>query len=771
MDASAPAFRAWFLLLAAATALLLSACGSEEGPADRSSGYLVTVAAGGLPGPGLVLQLNGANDLAFAADGRQEFSLRLREGESYVVSIRTQPAAVRCTVGNASGQIRGADVYNVIVQCVAPIRVLAGLPGGAGNLDLVGANARFRLPSGVAFDAAGVMYIADTGNHTIRRVSAAGEVTTLAGLSGESGAVDANGAAARFTEPYGIAVNAAGHVFVADMGNSSIRRITPDGEVTTFAGSNGIRGDIDGSGAAARFSRPTGLTVDSAGTIYVADQSNHSIRKITPAGVVSTFAGSNGTGSQDGPGAQASFWFPSDVDVDSQGIVYVADSQNGRVRRIAPDGTVSSYGPSTQQGPCLRMRTTPFCGPTGIAVDDSGRVWLTEIGSHSIRVIEPSGETVFVAGGTQGSNDGTGSQAQFFNPSGIEIDPQGFAIVADTTNHGIRRVSLAGVVTSAVGSPAHHGSVDGVGRAARFNYPGGLAADDSGNLFVSDANNNTLRRIVLQTAQVSTVAGQAGVSGSVDGIGLAARFEGPTGLASDGAGGYFVADSGNSTIRHIDAAGRVTTFAGSPNMWANVDGTGSAARFMHPHGLARDSSGNLYVSDSFANTIRRITPAGAVTTLAGLSEVAGSDDGVGSLARFDFPRGLDVDAAGNVYVADSHNHTIRTISPNGVVTTFAGSAGQSGFADGIAALFNSPLSVAVSDSGDVCVGDANPSLRRITPAGVVSTLAGAPPLEGLIEGELPGSLGAPVAIAVLPGSPLRLAVGDASEQVVLLITP
>ena len=276
------------------------------------------------------------------------------------------------------------------------------------------------------------------------------------------------------------------------------------------------------------------------------------------------------------------------------------------------------------------------------------------------------------------------------------------------------------------GVPGGPGNVDDTGSAARFDHPNGVAVDSAGNVYVADSGNSTIRKITPAGA-VTTLAGSAGQRGSADGIGSAAQFKDPAGVAVDSAGNVYVADSSNDTIRKITPAGVVTTLAGSPWQDYYADGTGSAAGFIHPNGVAVDSTGNVYVTDQANHTIRKITPAGEVTTLAGSDRQEGYADGTGSVARFNLPSGVAVDSAGNVYVADRGNRTIRKITPAGAVTTLAGTAGQAGSDDGIrsAARFFGPTGVAADSAGNVYVADTdNDTIRKITPAGAVTTLAG-----------------------------------------------
>ena len=513
----------------------------------------------------------------------------------------------------------------------------------------------------IAVDSSGNVYATSQGN-TIQKITAAGVITTFAGTTaGSSGSADGIGAAAEFNRPTGAAVDSSGNVYVADSGNHTIRKITAAGAVTTLAGTAGSSGSADGTGAAARFNVPIDVAVDSSGNLNVAERRNHTIRKITAAGAVTTLAGTAGSpGSADGTGAGARFFEPIGVAVDSVGNVYVADTENNTIRKITSTGVVST-----------------FAGTAG----------------------------------TSGLADGTGAAARFNLPMSIAVDSGGNVYVATARpSHTIRKINAAGVVTTIDWTAGLWGSTDGTGASARFFFPAGAAADASGNLFVADLLNHTIRKIT-SAGVVSTFAGTAGSSGSADGTGAAARFFQPNAVAVDSGGNVFVADGENDTIRKITAAGVVTTFATSS--W--------------PTGIAVDSGGNVYVADGSPNTIRKITAAGVVTLVAGSAGGGGSTDGTGADARFATPRGMAVDSSGNLYVADSRNHTIRKITSTGVVSTFAGTAGSSGSADGTgaAARFWEPNAVAVDPSGNVYVADSgNLTVRKITAAGVVTTLAG-----------------------------------------------
>ena len=319
-----------------------------------------------------------------------------------------------------------------------------------------------------------------------------------------------------------------------------------------------------------------------------------------------------------------------------------------------------------------------------------------------------------LAGGSSGSVDGTGTAAKFKAPAGVAIDAAGNVFVADTNNHVIRKVTAAGVVTTFAGTAGSPGSADGTGSAARFNFPRGIAADGSGNLFVADNNNHTIRK-VTPDGVVTTLAGLAGAFGSADGTGSAARFRLPIGVAVDGSGNVYVGDYGNNTVRKITSDGTVTTLAGSATAPANsTDGPGSTARFHGPEGVATDQAGNVYVADFSNDSVRRIAPDGTVSTYAGLAGADGAVDGTGTAARLMNPIGLAVDQLGNVYVADFGNSLIRKIASGGAVTTLAGLTQTHGATDGVgsAALLNSPNGVAVGPTGTVYVADSNNNAIR-----------------------------------------------------------
>lgn len=323
--------------------------------------------------------------------------------------------------------------------------------------------------------------------------------------------------------------------------------------------------------------------------------------------------------------------------------------------------------------------------------------------------------------GVYGSTDGSGSAARFGTPVATAVDSFGNIYVADWTQHVIRKITPEGVVSTWAGQAGSAGSADGTGTAARFNYPQGLVADKGGNLYVADRSNNTIRKIDA-FGVVTTLAGTAGASGNTNGTGSAARFNGPVSITVDPSGNIYAGEISGNTIRKITSEGVVTTLAGSPNAAGSADGTGPVARFERPLALTTDTSGNVYVADYGNRLIRKITPSGVVTTVAGSAGQTGHVDGMGSAARLTGPIGIAADGQGNLFVSEFDDHTIRKITPGGEVSTIAGKPGTMGFADGAAmnARFSGPVGLAISPDGLMYLATYGGSaLRKFEPGYLV----------------------------------------------------
>jgi len=539
-----------------------------------------------------------------------------------------------------------------------------------------------------------------------------GILSLIAGNIDGPGSADNIGHSAQFGEaisdigenPKGVAIDASGNLYVADVSNHTIRKITPAGVVTTIAGKAGVPGNADGVASIARFNYPTGLAIDSRGNLYVTDSANCTIRKITPEGDVSTLAGKAGErGNADGKGSAARFRHPQGIAVNKDGIIYVADTFNNAVRILSSDGNVTTVRGMNPPGMFSTEPETLFWHPTDIMVDLSGEVYVADKGHRAIRIVRTEGvATIFAS--TKGDVDGRFSEAHISSPTGLGSDKSGIYV---TSGHEIRKIDRHGEVSTLAGQREVSGYADGIGTKALFSSPGSPVADKEGNLFLADGS---VIRKISSIGQVTTFAGQMRIAGNSDATGGNAQFNNPIYLALDTSGNLLVTDRGNSTIRKINKDGAVTTFAGRGGLGGTgyLDGASGLAKFAAPAGIAADSFGNVFVSDMQNRVIRKISSSGEVTTLAGAAGEKGSVDGVGAKARFNFPLDIVCDKSGVLYLIDGGSETIRTISRGGVVTTFAGMAGEnSERIDGVGrhARFKSLRGMTIDSAGNLFVTD------------------------------------------------------------------
>lgn len=557
--------------------------------------------------------------------------------------------------------------------------------------------------TGIAIDQLGNYYLGDQGDNKIKKVAYQTTAATTVAGSGNSGFVNGTASQAEFNDPEGLAIDNFGNLYVGDNQNNRIRKIAPNGQVSTLAG-NGIAGFADGTAATAQFNGLYGLCLDAAGTIYIADSNNNCIRKINTTGIVSTVAGNHlAAGDIDGTGTAARLAHPSGIAINSLGHLFVTDAANNKIKKITND--FYSISPALPEG-------LLFDGTTG------------SISGAAVVVIP---KTVFTITASNASGSSSFSIEITVNnsppPAILYPTPQIF-VKGQTINPLVPNNMGGGVyqeitVTTVAGNQLA-GDLDGIGTNAKFNYPNGIAIDPAGNLYIADTGNNKIKK-VSPTGMVATLAG--GINSWGDGTGAVAGIAQVYGIVADRFGTVYITDL--SLIRKITPAGVVTTIAGN-NSGSDVDGIGTNASFGTIMGIAIDPSGNLYVTDASNNKIKKMTPAGVVSTLAG-SGTPGFADGKGGAASFNYPRGIATDILGNIYVGDEQNHKIRKITPNGQVTTLAGS-GVAGFMDGTSATakFSYPTGLCVDVSGNVFVADSNNDrVRKISPSGIVSTVIGA----------------------------------------------
>ena len=516
------------------------------------------------------------------------------------------------TVVAPNGDAYVSEASNNMIRRIAADGTVSTFAGQyqPGSADGTGTAASFSMPRGLALDAAGNLYVADTGNHTIRRITPAGLVSTIAGSAGVSGSADGAAGVARLNAPWGIAVDRQGQVVsFTDRGNT-VRQWSAATGVTTLAGSANAGGFADGSSAAARFERPVGLAADASGNLYVADVGNATIRQVTPAGVVSTLAGTAGAqGNVDATGAAARFSAPVGIALAPDGSLAVVDGTT--VRRISTAGAVTTLAGSAEpQGMAdTGGAQSRFDLPRSMIADASGNLVVGD--GHGLqRHVARDGTT---------STFDTGGYAD-----AMTLDHAGNLVVADGTfDCVVRSVSPQGAITVLAGDSSNCHVVDGNGTHAGFASPRAVAAGLDGEIFVLDGG--ALRRIAPNGDVVTLSATGTSTYPSCDVEGpLSSAHFCASSMIVDESGNLYVADS--QAVRRIDAVTQqVTTVAGSETALVSVslDGNGRAARFENLTGITRDTAGNLYVCDMAANNVRRIDPAGNVTTLFGRAGVDG----------------------------------------------------------------------------------------------------------------------------------------------------
>lgn len=549
--------------------------------------------------------------------------------------------------------------------------------------------AQFGAIQGVAADRAGNLYLSDTDNHRVRKVTPDGCIATLAGtgaagFSGDGGPA----AAAQLNLPYGLAVDPAGNVYIADLGNSRIRRVAPDGAISTWAGGGSDATGEGGPATAAALRTPRNLALDAAGNLYVSEFQGHRVRKITPDGHIATVAGTGlaGFSGDGGPATAAELNYPAGLALDRAGSLYIADSQNQRVRAVAATGAITTAAGGA----------TPLALPAAVAVDAAGNLYISDNGT--LRWCAPSGSCSAVAGVTSAGD--------------LAMDGAGNLYVADGSQ--VRKVDPHGQVQTVAGDAYQHAIGDGgLATAALLDQPGAVALDPAGDLFIADTGTGRVRE-----------AGTSGVIGTIAGPGMS-----PMGVAVNGSGDVFVADSANHRILRV-SGGAVSTLAGTGAAGAGAEGQAALQTALHgPRGVCLDAPGTLYIVDTGNHRVLRLAPSGQLQTVAGNgSPGAAGDGGPARLAQLDQPSACAADSTGNLSIADTANHRIRQVSAAGAISTIAGS-GQPGAAGdegpAISADLDAPRGIAVDGAGNLYLADTgNNRVREVTADGVIHTIAG-----------------------------------------------
>jgi uncharacterized protein (TIGR03437 family) len=694
------------------------------------------------------------NITTIAGNGKEQFS----GGGQAINTEMIDPQAVAV---DASGNIYISDDYFDQVFQVTPGGVITayagnGQAGFSGDGGLATA-AQLSGPRGLAVDASGNLYIADSGNYRVRKVSPTGVITTAVS--------EGNGVT-------WVTLDTTGNLYFT--GGAYVFKADTSGNITTIAGTGvaGYSGD-GGLATAAKLYFPEGLRVDSAGNVYVADSRNDVIRKITPQGIISTIAGTAGMGGFTGDGGQAKaalLFQPADVSLDSMGNLYICDSLNYRIRVVNSEGiisTVAGGGGSLQNGP----PSAAFIAASAIQVDGSGNILVAEPGFREVRRVVPKQSITTVAGvlPTAASGDNVpATSTSLLDPFGVAVDG-GNVYISDDLDNRVRMVSPAGNITTVVGNgiPGSAG-LGGPASQAELGGPLGLGFDPAGDLYIA---NDTIEEITLSGKFVLFAGGGPTGFGGNGGPAMQASLLGADDAVGDSAGNVYIADKGNSLIRRVDPSGVISTYAGNLKPgFAGDGGLATQAELLMPYQIALDTANNLYVADWGNSRVRKITPDGIISTVAGGGPGPLGDGGPATAAAVGGNlTGVAVDAAGNLYIAT--NARIRKVdAATGFISTIAGT-GTVGFGGdgGLATLaaINAAKSMAVDGSGNVYFTDeSNYRVRMLTPVQIVkeAVLNGATFLAGgVAPGEIITIYGGP-GVALGPASPLGIQL-DAAGRV------
>lgn len=708
--------------------------GQPQAPADPAPTLVVSTLAGQPPRPtyadgqGAAARFWGVGPMALDGYGNlyvaENAAVRKITPAGYVSTLAGE-APARQVLRNGSTMTLNGD---------------SGFSDGQRNGQ--GSAARFSGLAGIAVAPDGTVFVSQS--NTIRRISSQGDVTTWAGQPGRDGGGhrDGPGAQAIFNRPTSLVLDGHGTLYVSDTNNKVIRQISSAGVVSTLAGKPGARGTANGPGEAARFENPGALALAPDGALLVADVSSRCIRRVTPRGEVSTWAGqATNTFGGTWPGVGLKFDVIQSLAVDRAGTVYVLDAHN-TIRRILADRTEPAYPwAGNEEDRSYRDAPTPaaarFDFPRALAVGPGGTLYVADFGNKSIRTIGADGRVGTLAGEPpRATLDGLGPAAEFDQPSGVAVDQTGHVFVADYNHNMVRRIDAAGRVSILAGRELT-GQPFGTDKGDVFFKPTGVGLGPDGTLYVVDEQHAVLK--VSPQGKVTLLAGQPGIvaGDNDDGLLSKARFNHPSSVAVAPDGTVYVSDRESGAIRHITPGGRVSTFSSGRRTRFNP--FSDEGHVSYSVAVAVGPDGAVYV---LRGTLRKYLPSGREIELAGDPHQAGYADGRGAQARFNHPTGLAVDAQGNVFIADRGNHLIRRVSPQGEVTTMAGQpapvgaaglpayyapdsyyggdAGLGDYRDGPAAQarFNHPRAVAVGADGTLYVADQdNNCIRVIKPDG------------------------------------------------------
>ena len=615
------------------------------------------------------------------------------------------------------------------------------------------ANARFRVPAGLAFDSEGNLYIADRENHRVRKVDPKGYISTFAGI-GEAGFSGDEGPAvkARLNLPSGVVVDKKGNLYISDRSNDRIRVVDKKGVIRTYAGSGvaGFQGDA-GPALKAQLDKPFGIALDETKNLYIADRNNNRVRKVSPDGIITTVAGDGGFFfmGDNGPAYRASVAAPTGVALDSKGNLYIADRNNNRVRVVDRTGmirTVVGTGQQDYNGDSEVARETNLYLPFGLTVDSNDNLLVIDRSHYRIRRIDPkSGQVETVAGnGVKlfAGDGGPATGATLSFPHGMSVDKKDNLIFSDKGHFRIRKITPDGIINTIGGNGLRGNVGDNIpALEANFYNVTTIVQNPKGDMFMASPSGfvSLIRRfdskgIIHDFIDTATPKYREAISNSkYKGLvqkGAVATITQFSDIVFDPNGNLFTSDRLNHQIRKIDTEGNVSTIAGTGDSDHYGDnGPALEAAFRDPNALASDSEGNIYIADTANNLIRKIDTNGIVTTFAGNGEHSDSGDGGPALkASIRSMDDIEFNPAGELHILGTNTHKVRKITKDGKIMTVAGKGYAGFFGDGgsaTKAMLQNPAAISFDSKGNMYIADmGNNRIRKVDDQGVITTFAG-----------------------------------------------
>ncbi|MBS1602736.1 MAG: DUF839 domain-containing protein, partial [Bacteroidetes bacterium] len=615
---------------------------------------------------------------------------------------------VNCNGDGAIRKINSSGIVTVVAGGNGPAEIADGPVTGSGS---------FSGLSGLVVDGAGNLYVTEFYGCRVRKISASGTISTIAGngtqgFSGDGGIATS----AQLWYPLGIAIDGSGNLYVVDLFNNRIRKITTGGIITTFAGNGtaGFGGD-GGAATSAQLNQPEGVAIDGAGNVYIADTYNHRIRQVSVGGIINTYAGTGveGFSGDGGPAARAQLGLPNTFSIDGFGNLYITDQGNADIRKVKPDGTISTIAGNGIQGfsgDGASAIDAQLNYPWGTFTNASGNLVICDEENKRLREIGSDGtiNTIAGNGGNFIGNNGPATDAVLYGPKSLFADHLGNIYFPDDKT--VLRVDRLGIISTVLYRGFKTSCVYG---------------DAKGNIYVGCAEGSEyIIDSVPHPGGFWQIAGNGANSYYGDGgSALQAAIGTPRGITEDTAGNIFFSDSDHAVIRKVTPEGIISTFAGTGHAGYGGDGGGaSLAQFGAPNSICSDASGNIYVADNHPNSVRRIDPSGVITTVAGGNNFTtgnSGDGGPATSALFGDIQGLACDAIGDLFIVDAANNRVRRVDAStGIISAFAGSGTQGFAGDGgpaLAAEFNAPMAAALDSHGDLYIGDAhNLRIRKVT---------------------------------------------------------